>query len=179
MSTVNVSVMNYLPRTDKQNMSRPCLNIVVGLVDPRFAELMDGAEEHAEGGAKLLIPSSFADRNSPQEVKRQCHTELLPFVEHERADWVDLDLEKGTATHAAGTSIHPYVRYVTKVLRAGSAPRESLPELDRMLPVGRRSLRHRGPQSFPTTGRRGSRAVFGDPQSDDKWADLGRMRGMR
>ena len=125
-----LSIQNLLPFSDIQNMSRPSLNFVVARARSGFYAFTSEADAHKDGGRKIklppdfvtALPASFECTAAQRDVRRYWQNKELPFLEHERFEWVPLDLKNGKPEVG---DTHSYVDFLAKALQQGSVPRNA------------------------------------------------------
>lgn len=141
-----ISLQNLLPCVGEplQNMSRPCLNFVLARANMAFVEFTRHVEEHPQGGRKLELPSDYVTQlahlvkeHPPRGDLRRYWTDTsVPFVEHDRFEWVELDLVSGVPTGISPKKLHNYIPMLAKALQSGAPPRRELCDIVAILAPG-------------------------------------------
>ena len=86
-----ISLQNLLPRTEIQNVSRPCLNFVVARATPNVYDLTMQAAPDRRESQQLPLPADFvtklpiATSDQQRDMSRYWQDKAVALVEHDRA----------------------------------------------------------------------------------------------
>lgn len=120
---LHITVRN-LTRAGVRSWKRPCLTFLVARASDALIETMEKAEE-VYGWKRLRLPETPYASKLPlagavhPRLRWSSRKQKMPFVEHDRCKWTELDLGKGTPSEKC----HGYIEYWAKVLQEGSFPR--------------------------------------------------------